>query len=79
MSAYTATLDNPAAPADARRMIDRWEELGCPAIELEPGVGISNLERWLYNNPPASGARLGQVREYLYIGTFGIGAGAGAA
>ena len=24
-------------PADARRMIERWRELGRPYIELEPG------------------------------------------
>ena len=77
MMTHTATQANPTAPADARRMIDRWEALGCPAIELEPGVGISNLERWLYNNPPAPAARLGRVREYLYIDTFGIGAPGG--
>ena len=60
-------------PADAQRMIDRWRELGRPSIELEPGVIISNLERWLYNNPPAPGAWLGRVREYLYIETHGVG------
>ena len=59
-------------PADAPRMIARWERLGRPAIELEPGVIVSNLERWLYNNPPASGPTLGRIREFLYIDTFGI-------
>ena len=59
-------------PGDAPRMLSRWEELGRPAIELEPGVIISNLERWLFNNPPASGTQLGRIREYLYIETFGI-------
>ena len=58
-------------PADAPRMISRWEELGRPAIELEPGVIVSNLERWLDNNLPASGTHLGRIREYLYIETFG--------
>ena len=61
-------------PADAPRMISRWEDLGRPAIELEPGVIISNLERWLFNNPPADGARLGRIREYLYIDTYGLAA-----
>jgi len=59
-------------PADAARMIARWERLGRPAIELEPGVIVSNLERWLRNNPPASGPTLGRVREFLYVDTFGI-------
>lgn len=61
-----------ALPADAPRMIGRWERLGRPAIELEPGVIVSNLERWLYNNPPASGSTLGRIREFLYIDTFGL-------
>jgi hypothetical protein len=55
-------------------MIARWERLGRPAVELEPGVIISNLERWLYNNPPASGSTLGSIREYLYVDTFGVDA-----
>lgn len=59
-------------PTDTHRMIDRWRELGCPFIELEPGVVISNLERWLYNNAPHTGACLARVREYLYIDTYGI-------
>ncbi len=59
-------------PADAQRMIDRWRALGRPFIELESGVVISNLERWLYNNPPAPGPWLARVREYLYIDTCGI-------
>lgn len=77
MTAYGATqIAGPSAarrlsfPADARRMIDRWEQLERPAIELEPGVIVTNLERWLYNNPPATPARLGRVREYLYIDTL---------
>lgn len=65
---------NVYLPADAERMIDRWQELGRPFIELEPGVIISNLERWLYNNPPAPGVWLARVREYLYIETHGVGA-----
>lgn len=85
MTAYNATQGRPAAyydiddgadvqlPADARRMIERWRELGRPYIELEPGVIISNLERWLHNNPPAPGAWLGRVREYLYVETHGVG------
>ncbi len=76
-----AYVDEPVnveylTPADAPRMISRWEELGRPAIELEPGVIVSNLERWLDNNLPASGTHLGRIREYLYIETFGIFAGA---
>ena len=63
-------------PADAPRMIGRWERLGRPVIELEPGVIVSNLERWLYNNPTASGSALGRIREFLYVDTFGITAGA---
>jgi hypothetical protein len=59
-------------PSDAPRMISRWADLGRPAIELEPGVIISNLERWLFNNPTATGAHLGRIREYLYVDTFGI-------
>lgn len=77
MTAYGATqIADPSAarrlsfPADARRMIARWEQLERPAIELEPGVIVTNLERWLYNNPPATPARLGRVREYLYIDTL---------
>jgi len=69
-------IDNDAGarlPADARRMIERWRELGRPYIELEPGVIISNLERWLHNNPPAPGVWLGRVREYLYVETHGVG------
>ncbi|MCY3691617.1 MAG: hypothetical protein OXI54_06000 [Chloroflexota bacterium] len=72
-----ATLAEPSAwglPSDAGRMIDRWYELGCPFVELEAGVVISNLERWLYNNPPHPGVWLARVREYLYIDTLGIGA-----
>ena len=74
MGIYSATRDNTDCeiPADAARMIARWERLGRPAIELEPGVIVSNLERWLYNNPPASGATLGRIREFLYVDTFGI-------
>lgn len=64
--------NNLSVPADAPRMIGRWERLGRPAIELEPGVIVSNLERWLYNNPPASGSTLGRIREFLYVDTFGI-------
>ena len=64
----------PGLPSDSARMIDRWHDLGCPFIELEPGVVISNLERWLYNNLPHSGALLARVREYLYLDTFGLGA-----
>ena len=63
-------------PTDARRMIGRWYELDCPLIELQPGVVISNLERWLHNNPPAPGVRLARVREYLYIDTYDVGAAA---
>ncbi len=59
-------------PADAPRMISRWEELARPAIELEPGVIVSNLERWLYSNPPATRGQLGRIRDYLYVETFGI-------
>ena len=77
MTAYGATqIAGPSAarrlsfPADARRMIARWEQLERPAIELEPGVIVTNLERWLYNNPPATPTRLGRVREYLYIDTL---------
>lgn len=66
------TDTNFAVPADATRMIARWERLGRPAIELEPGVIISNLERWLYNNPPAPGATLGRIREFLYVDTYGV-------
>ena len=72
----TAPTDASAThslPSDTPRMISRWDELGHPAIELEPGVIISNLERWLFNNPPASGAQLGRIREYLYVDTFGMG------
>ena len=74
MGAYSQILVNTdvAVPADAPRMIARWERLGRPAIELEPGVIISNLERWLYNNPPASGSTLGRIREFLYVDTFGV-------
>ena len=74
MGTYSAAPVNTtlAIPADAGRMIARWERLGRPAIELEPGVIVSNLERWLYNNPPASGSTLGRIREFLYVDTFGI-------
>ncbi len=54
------------APKDAQRLIAKWEQLGRPAIDLQPGVSISNLERWL-NHPPAPRAHLGRVREYLYV------------
>ncbi len=76
MSAYPAAQKNNGSmvPTDAPRMIARWERLGRPAIELEPGVIVSNLERWLYNNPPAPGPTLGRIREYLYVDTFGISA-----
>ena len=47
-------------------MIARWELLGRPAIDLQPGVSISNLERWL-NHWPTRRAHLGRVREYLYV------------
>ena len=60
-------------PMDTARMIDRWRALGCPYIELDAGVVISNLERWLYNNAPHSGVCLARVREYLYIDTYGVG------
>ncbi len=63
-------------PADAPRLISRWEELGRPAIELKPGVIVSNLERWIYNNPPATRGQLGRIRDYLYVETFGVFAGA---
>lgn len=74
MGVYSAARVNTniPVPADAARMITRWERLGRPAIELEPGVIVSNLERWLYNNPPASGSTLGRIREFLYVDTFGI-------
>ena len=74
MGVYSANqvCTNFSVPADAARMIARWERLGRPAIELEPGVIVSNLERWLYNNPPASGSTLGRIREFLYVDTFGI-------
>lgn len=74
MGIYFATRANTdfGIPADAARMIARWERLGRPAIELEPGVIVSNLERWLYNNPPASRSTLGRIREFLYVDTFGI-------
>ncbi len=74
MSVYSAARVNPdlAVPADTARMIARWERLGRPAIELEPGVIVSNLERWLYNNPPASASALGRIREFLYVDTFGV-------
>jgi hypothetical protein len=76
MSAYSParTDDGFMVPTDAPRMIARWERLGRPAIELEPGVIVSNLERWLYNNPTATGSTLGRIREYLYVDTFGISA-----
>lgn len=74
MGAYPPALSNTnlAFPADAPRMIARWERLGRPTIELEPGVIVSNLERWLYNNPAAPGSSLGRIREYLYVDTFGV-------
>ena len=74
MGVYSAARVNTnlSVPADAARMIARWERLGQPAIELEPGVVVSNLERWLYNNPPASGSTLGRIREFLYVDTFGV-------
>ena len=65
-----AAANRSALPADAGRMIARWQDLDRPAIELEPGVIVTNLERWLHNNPPAAPARLGRVREYLYIDTL---------
>ena len=64
----------PDLPSDAGRMIARWRTLGCPYIELEPGVVISNLERWLYNNAPHPGPWLALIREYLYIETYGVSA-----
>ena len=74
MSVYHAARVNTnfAIPTDAARMIARWERLGRPAIELEPGVIVSNLERWLYNNPPAAGSTLGRIREFLYVDTYGV-------
>ena len=60
-------------PDDAGRMIARWRALGCPYIELDAGVVVSNLERWLYNDAPHSGVWLARVREYLYIDTYGVG------
>lgn len=74
MRAYSTspTDTNLPVPADAARMIARWERLGRPAIELEPGVIVSNLERWLYNNPPAPGSTLGRIREFLYVDTYGV-------
>ena len=63
----------PALPADAARMIARWREVDCPYIELDAGVVISNLERWLYNNAPHTRVCLARVREYLYIDTLGVG------
>ena len=63
----------PDLPSDAGRMIARWRDLGCPYIELDAGVVVSNLERWLYNNAPHSGVWLARVREYLYIDTYGVG------
>ena len=76
MIAHSAISDfaPDAWPADADRMINRWERLGRPAIELEPGVLVSNLERWLLNNSPAAATSLARIREYLYIDTFGISA-----
>ncbi len=72
----TMYADSPAhgLPSDAGRMIARWRALGCPYIELDAGVVVSNLERWLYNDAPHSGAWLARVREYLYIDTYGVGA-----
>lgn len=61
-------------PNDAGRMIARWEHLGRPGIELEPGVLVSNLERWLLNNSPTPAANLARIREYLFIDTFGMSA-----
>ena len=74
MGVYSTAPANTsfAVPADAARMIARWERLGRPAIELEPGVIVSNLELWLHNNPPASGSTLGRIREFLYVDTFGV-------
>lgn len=74
MGVYSTAPANTsfAVPADAARMIARWERLGRPTIELEPGVIVSNLERWLHNNPPASGSTLGRIREFLYVDTFGV-------
>ena len=54
-------------PADAHRMIARWETLGRPCIDLQPGISISNLERWLHKSLPAPRSHLGIVREYLFI------------
>ena len=74
MYAYTDEPGNVEylPPADAPRMISRWEELDRPAIELEPGVIVSNLERWIYNNPPVTRGQLGCIRDYLYVETFDI-------
>ena len=76
MIAHSAIFDSAPGdlPADADRMIARWERLGRPAIELEPGVLVSNLERWLLNNSPAAATSLARIREYLYVDTFGISA-----
>ena len=72
-AATLATSVAPALPSDAGRMIARWRDLGCPCIDMDAGVVISNLERWLYHNAPHSGVWLGRVREYLYIDTYGLG------
>ena len=72
--ATLATSVAPDLPSDAGRMIARWRALGCPYIELDAGVVVSNLERWLYNNAPHSCVWLARVREYLYIDTYGVGA-----
>lgn len=71
--ATLAAAISPDLPSDAGRMIARWRALGCPYIELDAGVVISNLERWLYNNAPHSVVWLARVREYLYIDTHGVG------
>ena len=62
-----ASTHRNSLPADAHRMIARWETLGRPCIDLQPGISISNLERWLHKCHPVSRSHLGIVREYLFI------------
>ena len=62
-----ASTRSNTLPPDAHRMIARWETLGRPCIDLQPGISISNLERWLHKSLPAPRSHLGIVREYLFI------------
>jgi hypothetical protein len=60
----------PWPPPDATDLGARWEALDYPEIPLSPGVSISNLRKWLYQDWPGQCLlqQVAAIRRFLWEG-----------